>query len=261
MDAAHKPIILTYHSVADGPSPLEIPPAVFAEQMEWLKANTNVVPLGEIVTALANHKSFPERAVVLTFDDGFRDFHIAAAPVLLRLKLPAIVFLPTAYVGGKNDWAGQPAWVAPQPLMDWPDIRGLAEKGIEFGSHSVTHPNITKLEVRQLLDELEGSKTEIESRIGRKAEFFCYPYGRWNEQACGAVASLYRGACSTGAGVVEPDADPYALPRVDAHYVRSMARFRTLFTQGFVRYVALRRWIRRLRGQPEGNYARVAASE
>jgi peptidoglycan/xylan/chitin deacetylase (PgdA/CDA1 family) len=261
MDAAHKPIILTYHSVADGPSPLEIPPAVFAEQMEWLKANTNVVPLGEIVTALANHKSFPERAVVLTFDDGFRDFHIAAAPVLLRLKLPAIVFLPTAHVGGKNDWAGQPAWVAPQPLMDWPDIRGLAEKGIEFGSHSVTHPDVTTLSPAQLAGELERSKKEIESHTGRPAEFFCYPYGRWSRAVRSAVKNRYAGACATGAGVVEPDADPYALPRVDAHYVRSMARFRTLFTQGFVRYVALRRWIRRLRGQPEGNYARVAASE
>jgi peptidoglycan/xylan/chitin deacetylase (PgdA/CDA1 family) len=257
VDAAHKPVILAYHSIADGSPPLEIPPQIFAEQMEWLKANARVVPLGDVVTALVNHTSIPERAIALTFDDGFRDFYSAAAPVLLRLQFPTTVFLATAHVGGKNNWAGQPSWVAPQPLMGWAEIRELAQKGIHFSSHSVTHPDLTRVPATQLTSELEASKKEIESQTGHAAEFFGYPYGRWNGEVRAAVKKVYRGACSTGAGVVEPDADPFALPRVDAHYVRSMERFRTLFTDGFVRYVTVRRWIRRLRGQPEGQYARV----
>ncbi len=257
MDVANKPVILTYHSIAEGPSPLEIPPKILAEQMEWLKANANVRPLGEIVNALKNQKPFTERTVVLTFDDGFRDFHVAAAPVLLQLGLPATVFLPTSHIGGKNDWAGQPSWVTPQPLMDWAQVRELAEQGIEFGSHSVTHPNLTKLFAAKLEGELEKSKSEIESQTGHAANYFCYPYGLWNPSVRDATEVAYRGACSTGAGVIESNADPYALPRVDAHYVRNMGRFRTLFTNGFLRYVTLRRWIRRLRGQPEGSYARV----
>jgi peptidoglycan/xylan/chitin deacetylase (PgdA/CDA1 family) len=257
MDAALKPVILTYHSISDGHSPLEIPPAIFAQQMEWLQSNARVVPLRELVDALVNHTPLPARTVVLSFDDGFCDFHTAAAPVLLRLSLPATVFLPTMYVGGKNDWPGQPGWVVPQALMSWTEIRELAEQGIEFGSHSVTHPDLTKLSAAKLEGELEKSKSEIESRTGKSAAYFCYPYGLWNSRLRDAAEVTYRGACTTGAGVVKANADPFALPRVDAHYVRNMERFRTLFTEGFVRYVTLRRWIRRLRGQPEGKYSRV----
>jgi peptidoglycan/xylan/chitin deacetylase (PgdA/CDA1 family) len=260
MNAALKPVILTYHSIADGASPLEIPPAIFAQQMEWLRSNARVVPLGELVDALANHMPLPERTVVLSFDDGFRDFHAAAAPVLLRLGLPATVFLPTMYAGGKNDWPGQPSWVVPQPLMDWAQVRELAEYGIEFGSHSVTHPDLTSLSAAKCKQELEMSKQEIESHTARPADFFCFPYGRWNLDVKDAAGYYYEGACSTGAGVVEPDADPYALPRVDAHYVRNPAWFRRLFTRSFEAYITARRMIRLLRGKPEGTYARIEQS-
>jgi len=257
MDAALQPVILTYHSISDGYSPLEIPLALFVEQMAWLKANARISPLKELVTALEAHQEFPERMVVLTFDDGFCDFYTAAAPVLQRLGLPAAVFLPTARLGGKNDWPGQPAWVKPQQLMDWTQVCELAKQGIEFGSHSVSHPDLTKLSAAKLEGELEKSKSEIESRTGKSAAYFCYPYGLWNPRVRDAAEVTYRGACATGAGVVEANADPFALPRVDAHYVRDMKRFRTLFTGGFVRYVTVRRWIRRLRGQPEGTYPRA----
>jgi peptidoglycan/xylan/chitin deacetylase (PgdA/CDA1 family) len=257
MDAAHKPVILTYHSISSGGSPIEIPPELFVQQMEWLKANARVVPLGEVVRLLVARAPFPASAVVLTFDDGFLDFYSDAAPTLFRLALSATVFLPTSFLGGKNDWPGQPGWVRPQPLLDWPRVRELAGKGIEFGAHSVSHPDLTRLAPADLERELSGSRREIESQIGRPVEFFCYPYGRWNASVRAAVQRHFRGACSTGAGSVELRSDPFVLPRVDVHYVRSMGRFRTLFTNGFARYVAVRRWLRRLRGQPEGSYARV----
>ncbi|MCL4523060.1 MAG: polysaccharide deacetylase family protein [Acidobacteria bacterium] len=257
MDAALKPVILTYHSISDGRTPLEISPALFAAQMEWLKGNARVLSLEELVALLVKRSPMAARAVVLTFDDGFRDFHAAAAPVLRKLGLSATVFLPTSFLGRSNAWPGQPSWVTPQPLMDWAEIRELADQGFAFGSHSVSHPDLTALNATELEFELEKSKREIELRINRPAEFFCYPYGRWKADVRAAVARHYRGACSTGAGVVEPDADPYALPRVDAHYVRSMSWFRRMFTRRFEAYIAARRTIRRLRRQPEGIYARA----
>jgi peptidoglycan/xylan/chitin deacetylase (PgdA/CDA1 family) len=257
MDAAHKPVILTYHSIAEGPSPLEISSQIFAAQMQWLKSNSQVVPLREIVDSLKERKTMPERAVVLTFDDGFLDFHAAAAPVLLRLGLPATVFLPTAFMGKTNAWAGQPAWVKPQPLMAWSHVRELAKQGIEFGSHSVTHPDLTKVSQAELAAELEKSKAEIQTQTGQHADYFCYPYGRWNKSVRTPTARCYRGACSTGAGVVERDADPFGLPRVDAHYVRKPKWFEAMFTRRFENYVGMRRMIRLLRGQPEGVYSRI----
>ena len=256
MNAAHKPVILTYHSISDGRSPLEIAPALFAEQMEWLKTNTRVAPLLEVVTALKERVPLPERTVALTFDDGFFDFHAAAAPVLRRLNLPATVFLPTSFLGSFSDWPGQPSWVTPQRLMDWAQVRELAEQGIAFGSHSDTHPDLTTLSEAQLISELRVSADAISSRTSKPAELLCYPYGRWNAAVRAAAQEIYRGACSTGAGVVELNADPFALPRVDAHYVRNPKWFQSLFTRRFETYIGVRRTIRRLRGQPEGIYAR-----
>jgi peptidoglycan/xylan/chitin deacetylase (PgdA/CDA1 family) len=255
-DAAQFPIILTYHSISEDSSPIETPPALFRAQMEWVHRNARVVPLGELVTLLKEKKQFPSRAVGLTFDDGYRDFYEQAAPVLERWKLPAIVFLPTAFVGRTNCWPD--AFSDEKPLMSWEQVKELTQKGIEFGSHSHTHADLTDLVEHEAPDEeLNGSAFKIEERLGLVPKHFCYPYGRWNQKVREAVANVYESACSTGAGVLEPDADPFALPRVDAHYIRSERVLASMFTNRFLGYLTGRRWVRRLRGQPEGYYSRV----
>jgi peptidoglycan/xylan/chitin deacetylase (PgdA/CDA1 family) len=255
MAAADNPVILAYHSISETRSPLCISPALFAHQMEWLHRNVRVAPLAEMVEKLSAKLPLPRRTVVLTFDDGFADFAKAAAPLLLRLGLPATVFLPTAYCDGRNDWPGQPAWVAPEPLLEWNDIRALATQGISFGAHSRTHPDLTRIPVAEAEAEIAGSRRDIEESTGKVAEFFCYPYGAWNAQVRELVSRHFRGACSTAAGAVQAGADPFALPRVDAHYLRNRSLFERLFTPTLEAYVGIRRWIRRARGRPEGNYA------
>jgi peptidoglycan/xylan/chitin deacetylase (PgdA/CDA1 family) len=257
MDATQYPVILTYHSISEGDSPLQISPSLFAEQMQWLHDNVRVVPLAEVVSALVDRSPLPERTVVLTFDDGFADFYSSAAPVLQRLKLPATVFLPTGFCGRTNGWPGQAAWVTEHPLLDWPQVAELAQEGLGFGAHSISHPVLTALSAEEAEREIAGSKAELEERTGCRVEFFAYPYGRWSAAVRAAVSERYRGACATGAGVVQPEADPFALPRVDVHYLRRPAWFQTLFTARFLTYVATRRFIRRVRRQPEGFYAKV----
>jgi peptidoglycan/xylan/chitin deacetylase (PgdA/CDA1 family) len=211
--------------------------------------------LGEVVAALAERRPLPARTAVLTFDDGFLDFFAAAAPVLLRLGLPAMVFLPTKWLGKTNAWPGQPAWVEPQPLMSWEQVRELAAQGIGFGGHSVSHPSLTDIPGSEMECEVRDCGAEIAAATGRPCDFFCYPYGRWKDSVRTAVKRHYRGACSTVAAVVDANSDPFALPRVDAHYVRSPALFRVMFTAPFRGYIGSRRFVRRLRGQPEGGYS------
>jgi peptidoglycan/xylan/chitin deacetylase (PgdA/CDA1 family) len=256
MGATQFPVILTYHSISEGGPPLQISPSLFAEQMAWLHANVRVAPLGEVVSALTERKPLPERTVVLTFDDGYSDFYFSAAPVLRRLKFPATIFVPTGLCGGA-DRPRPSAWVSPQPLLDWNQVAALAKEGFSFGAHSVSHPALPALSAEEAKHEIAGSKTELEEHTGQEVEFFAYPYGRWTPAVRTVVQQEYRGACSTGAGVVELDADPFALPRVDVHYLRRPAAFRMLFTAPFLAYVATRRFIRRIRHQPEGFYARV----
>jgi peptidoglycan/xylan/chitin deacetylase (PgdA/CDA1 family) len=137
------------------------------------------------------------------------------------------------------------------------DLAGLAQNGFNFGAHSISHPVLPSLSVNEAEHEIAGSKAQIEERTGQRVDFFAYPYGRWSPAVRDLVSRHYQGACSTGAGVVEQDADPFALPRVDAHYVRRPALFRMLFTGSFVTYIAIRRTIRQIRRQPEGLYART----
>jgi peptidoglycan/xylan/chitin deacetylase (PgdA/CDA1 family) len=252
MSAAQRPLILTYHSISDGHSPLKIPPKLFAQQMEWLHANVRTVPLGELVAAVSARKTLPDRTVVLTFDDGFRDFYVAAAPVLRRLKLPATIFLPSGYCGRANAWPGQPAWVKEEDLLSWQEVSELANDGFSFGAHSVNHPNLTALPISVAEREIVASKVQIENHVGKPVEFFAYPYGRWNAAVRELVGNHYRGACSTAAAAVGPNCDPLALPRADVNYLRNPVCFQGVFTKSLVAYLFARRLIRRLRGQPEG---------
>jgi len=258
MDAARFPVILTYHSISEGGSPLQIAPSLFAEQMEWLHASVRVAPLGAVVSALADGKPLPERTVVLTFDDGFADFYSSAAPLLRKLKLPATLFVLTGLCGKISDGHGQEtAGIMRRPLLDWQQVAELAQQGFELGAHSMSHPVLPDLPPEKAKREIADSQTELQQRTGQPVDFFAYPFGRWSPAVRAVVQEHYRGACSTGAGVVQSDADPFALPRVDVHYLRRPAWFRTLFTTRFLTYVAGRRFIRRIRRQPEGHYARV----
>lgn len=257
MNPSARPVILTYHSIRDDASPLCTPPRTFADQMHWLKGHAQVVSLGNLVDLLSERKALPERAVALTFDDGFLDFHDCAAPILQKHSLPATVFLPTAWCGKTNSWPGQPSWVEPQPLMDWTQVAELSRRGIEFGGHSVSHASLTDIPAAQMEKEVCDCKNAIAEHTGSVARFFCYPYGKWNDSVRRAVKQHYAGACSTAAGVLDQNSDIFSLPRVDAHYVRNPSWFRSMFTRRFLTYVATRRLIRRLRHQPEGYLGRA----
>ena len=225
--------------------------------MAWLSANTRVIGLVELVAAMTAKLVLPEQTVVLTFDDAYRDFYTAAAPVLRRFGLPATIFLPTGFCGGTNSWSGQPSSTASEYLLNWQHVGELISDGFCFGAHTVSHPDLTALPAHEAEQEILASKRQIEEHTGRPADFFAYPFGRWNSEVRNLVKNQYLGACTTGAGVVREDADVFALARVDAHYIRQPTRLRSLFTTPFLAYLAARRLVRRIRGKPEGFYARV----
>lgn len=245
-------VILTYHSIGDDRPPLSISVSQFSEQMEWLSRNAQVIPLGDLVNALRRKHSLATNTVVLTFDDGYQDFYTQAAPVLRHFGFSATVFLPTEYCGRTNSWPGQPRWVSEEPLLSWTQVEELAREGFQFGSHSVTHPDMSRLSDTQAEREIVESKREIAAHTGSPVEFFCYPYGRWGKETREIVSRHFCGACSTAAATVRSSADPFVLPRVDAHYIRNAVLFKSLFTRPFSSYIAFRRTLRRLRNQPEG---------
>ncbi|WP_035611435.1 trifunctional glycosyltransferase/class I SAM-dependent methyltransferase/polysaccharide deacetylase [Haloferula sp. BvORR071] len=172
--------VLMYHRVApEGfatTSRWRVTPEAFEEQLRYLRgAGFHSVSLEEWRLAAEARRPLPGRAILLTFDDGYRDFATHAWPLLKRYGFTAIVFLVAGRIGGTNEWDS--ALGEPLELMDWDEILALQEEGVEFGSHTCTHPPLTGLTPAGVVRELAKSRTILESRLGHPVTAFAYPYG------------------------------------------------------------------------------------
>jgi peptidoglycan/xylan/chitin deacetylase (PgdA/CDA1 family) len=230
--------ILTYHSLDDSGSVISVRPAVFARQMEALAAS------GAQVVRLAELRSAPGPAVALTFDDGFENFATAAAPVLAWHGFPATVFLVTDYCGRRNDWPGQWTEVPRLPLMDWSRVRELSAAGVEFGAHTMTHPDLSRVEAQRAREEIVSSKRRIEEATGRPVVSFAWPYGGVTAELRRLVAEEFAAGCSTRLGYVRVESVPEALERLDVYYLSHPYLFRHLFGAAARAYLGLRGMLR-----------------
>ena len=111
--------------------------------------------------------ALPGRPILITFDDGYRDVFFRASPVLRRLG-----FRATAYVVSGRISAGDPSF------LTWPLLRALERRGIEIGSHTVAHRDLTSLPDGALLEDLRSSRLTLERRLGHPVPWLAYPFGR-----------------------------------------------------------------------------------
>jgi peptidoglycan/xylan/chitin deacetylase (PgdA/CDA1 family) len=169
--------ILLYHSISENLfgksnpySHINTSPAVFHEQMRWLKqAGYRSIDLGELVRGLEDGADL-EKAVVITFDDGYQDFLTDALPILKQCGFAATVFLATGRIQETSMRFEGVDYLA------WSDVRELHEEGIRFGSHTVTHPDLRCLGPEQIEYELGYSKEVIEQKLGTAVTSFSYPF-------------------------------------------------------------------------------------
>jgi len=114
---------------------------------------------------------------------------------------------------------GDPA-VARSLMLDWDAVRAMRERGVRFGSHTETHPILSRVTPERAREEVGGSKRTIESELGEEAAFFAYPNGRPEDYDEGTVAALkeagYRGALTTTFGANEAGEDPLRWRRASA---------------------------------------------
>jgi len=111
-----------------------------------------------------------EKLVGITFDDGYQDFYTNAFPILNRYGYAASVFLPTAYIGDV------PRQFKGSDCLTWSQIRELRKAGVEFGSHTVTHPQLRDTGEAQMRAEVGRSREEIQEKLGERVDTFAYPY-------------------------------------------------------------------------------------
>jgi len=237
--------ILTYHSIDDSGSAISIAPALFRQQMAHLAEHGwQTLTLSEATRLLASGKPTPPGTVVLTFDDGFENVYTEAFPVLERYGFHATVFLITDFCGGVIDGYGPSAATGRLPVMDWPAVAEMHTYGVEFGAHTLTHPNLTRLSPQAAEHEMLTSKTVIQNRLGAVVDTFAYPYGCFN----GAVKTIARrhflSAVSTRLGRAHSHADLHALRRMDMYYLQAPRLFKNLSSDVLEMYLRARQLIR-----------------
>lgn len=237
--------ILTYHSLDDSRSVLSMPPELFRLQMQFLKdAGFAVVSLLELAETMGDGAALPEKAVVLTFDDGYENFYTNAFPILCQLGFEATVFVVADYVGRKSDWPGQPKWVQADRLMSWQQLSEISRCGIAIGSHTLTHPVLSGLDGAVLWQEVYASRAKLEDRLGSRVQTFAYPYGICSPAAKDAVSRVYLCGCTTELGYAGPSSQRYALERIDMYYLKSLWAFERLLSPLCRGYLSLRRTLR-----------------
>jgi peptidoglycan/xylan/chitin deacetylase (PgdA/CDA1 family) len=240
--------VLMYHAVHPQASVITTPPEVFARQMTGIKdKGYQVISLSGLAKYLHTREGLPERAIVLTFDDGFECLYEFVFPVLVQMEFSATIFLVSNHVGGKNNWAGQPSGIPNLPTLTWDQIIEMRKAGFEFGAHTMNHPRLDQTSLIDIEREIIGSKQMIEERLGTPISSFAYPYGRITPRIKEIVRRRFKTACSTKLGVVTSRSDPYELERIEMFYFQSLHLFEGLFSPWIGAYIGGRRILRSVR--------------
>ena len=161
---------------------------------------------------------YPTAPVLITFDDGYADFHSHAFPLLDAYGFTATVYLPSKYIGARG------GGLMGRRHLSWAQVRELGGLGVTFGSHTVSHARMTELAPGDVEREIVESKSEIEHRTGASVKSFSYPFAfpEENRQFVSRLAGLltmngYEAAVSTRIGTVHRWEDRYALRRIPAN--------------------------------------------
>lgn len=171
--------VLMYHRIGDPPegsrlAKLWVRAADFRRHLEVLQQEGYETVFA---SRLAEPESLPAKPAVVTFDDGTADNYEAAFPVMKDLGAKATVFLVADWMGRRNGWE-DPALEPWQRTLTWEQVRVMQDSGlVEFGSHTMTHPDLRGLDDERLAWELSESKRRLEAALGRRVAAFAYPFG------------------------------------------------------------------------------------
>jgi peptidoglycan/xylan/chitin deacetylase (PgdA/CDA1 family) len=236
------PFILMYHSIADNPDdPYTVSIGTFREQISWLSANGfEVVSLSFLLKAiLIGNNKILKKKVVITFDDGYRDFVTNALPILMDHGAPATVFLVTDMLGVTSSWNKFGMY---ERLMSEDEVRNIKSQGISLGSHTATHAKLTLLDHEELQRQLRDSHDRL-TQLGESFYAFAYPWGQWSSQAMDAVkAAGYECALAVGEQTRLTAANTYCLPRITMTRDMDLRRFQSLLTRTRVEMEIRRRY-------------------
>jgi peptidoglycan/xylan/chitin deacetylase (PgdA/CDA1 family) len=216
--------ILMYHAV-DAQSSVSfrrfvVRPDRFEAHLSWLaEQGHRAVTVRQLAAAMAGEPGaeLPERAVVLTFDDAYRDFLVHALPALQRHGFPATLFVPTSFVGATAQWL-QGLGEGDRPLLDWEELAEVRDAGIEVGGHGHGHLPLDTVPRAMARADIARCRDELSLRLGIDRPTFAYPFGYDDPAVRLMVAEEgFSAACAIRYAAARGDDDRFSLPRVEVH--------------------------------------------
>jgi peptidoglycan/xylan/chitin deacetylase (PgdA/CDA1 family) len=218
--------ILMYHEIADGSqtsSRLAVSPAAFAAQLAYLRdAGFTSVTAGSLSACLADDMGkLPQRLVVLTFDDGYKDFYDEALPMLDQHGFTGTLFMTSGFIAEAGSQQNQA-----RPMLSWSQLAEAAGAGIEIGAHSSTHPQLDQLPEKLLSEELYSSKSRLEDGLGIPVGGLAYPFGYSNAKVRQVAREAgYAYGYAVGNTMATRESDSFALPRLTVQRVTTLESF------------------------------------
>ncbi|UCB53335.1 MAG: polysaccharide deacetylase family protein [Candidatus Zixiibacteriota bacterium] len=200
------------------------------------------------------------RSIALTFDDACQGVYQTAFPMLQRFEFTACVFVVTGYVGKPTEW--DYGWgKSKRRHLSWAQIREMADAGFEIGSHTVNHPDLTRIPRRFVEYELRVSKEMLEDKLGQQVDSLSYPFGRFNRYVEQEAERLgYRGAYALRSDGRRRGTNPFCQARWGVYLLDSPLSLRIKIDQGKLLWMedmkgriinAFSGWTIMVKGQPD----------
>ncbi|HUQ20194.1 MAG TPA: polysaccharide deacetylase family protein [Gemmatimonadaceae bacterium] len=220
---------LAYHKVAEIPPGIRHPenyvrPAQFRRQLASLqRARYSSITVSQYLAYRRGDGALPPRPVMITFDDGYMSNYEIALPIVLEHGFTATVFIPSRLIGSTNVWDDAEIQ---EPLLGIPQIRQLQKNGIEFQSHTRTHASLNAVDDATALDELRGSRCDLEDLLGAPVDVVAYPWSRYDTRVKQLAADAgYLGGVILRRRVNFDSTPLFELRRIGVSNTTSQARF------------------------------------
>ena len=204
--------ILMYHYISDPPwgaddvrRDLSLPGPDFEQQLRYLvNQGYHSISLEDLVHHIQQGAPLPEKPIVLTFDDGYKDAFTVAFPLLMKYGLTGTFFIFTKPINEEN-----------RDYLSWQEVELMSTAGMEIGCHSYSHPDLTVQSDKVVKAEVSDTRVEIEAHIHRPVHAFCYPSGAYDSRIIQAVEDAgYWAAVTTKQGIEHSSSDRLVLRRI-----------------------------------------------
>jgi len=226
--------VLLFHRVDEGTNIQKkrrnIEPGVFNKQMSWMsEQGYRTISLEDMHAYYTYGKSIPEKSFCITFDDGYYDNYSQAFHILKKYGFKATIFLATDLIRETSS-----ASDVSHEFLSWVDIREMVQEGFYFESHGCSHRSLIELSIEEIEREALESKKIIENKLQVGVQYFCYPFGKYNELVKRTIKMLgYKGAFGGIPFDNNGPLDCYEIGRVEIYGTDSLNEFRFKILHGF----------------------------